>query len=88
MNDNNQKQPRTLEGRVVSNKMQKTVTVLLERQVKHPLYAKYIRRSTKVHAHDESGECREGDLVRIVEIAPLSKTKNWKVVEVVARAQA
>ena len=87
MNDNNQKQPRTLEGRVVSNKMQKTVTVLLERQVKHPLYAKYIRRSTKVHAHDEAGECKEGDVVRIVAIAPLSKTKNWKVVEVVSRAQ-
>jgi len=86
MSDNNQKQSRTLEGRVVSNKMQKTVTVLLERQVKHPLYNKYIRRSTKVHAHDAEGQCQEGDLVRIREIAPMSKTKNWTVVEVVSRA--
>jgi len=86
MSDNNQKQSRTLEGRVVSNKMQKTVTVLLERQVKHPLYNKYIRRSTKVHAHDAEGQCQEGDLVRIREIAPLAKTKNWTVVEVISRA--
>ncbi|MFN7552412.1 MAG: 30S ribosomal protein S17 [Pseudomonadota bacterium] len=78
---------RALEGRVVSNKMQKTVTVLLERQVKHGLYGKYGRRSTKVHAHDEGGECREGDLVRIVECRPLSKTKNFKVVAIVERAQ-
>ncbi len=77
---------RTLEGRVVSNKMAKTVTVLLERQVQHPLYGKIVRRSTKVHAHDEAGECREGDVVRIVECRPLSKTKNWRVVQVVTRA--
>ena len=77
---------RTVEGRVVSNKMQKTVTVLLERQVQHPLYGKIIRRSTKVHAHDETGDCREGDVVRISECRPLSKTKNWRVVEVVTRA--
>jgi len=76
-----------LEGRVVSSKMQKTVTVLLERQVQHALYGKYARRSTKVHAHDEQGECREGDLVRIVECRPLSKTKNFKVVAIVERAQ-
>lgn len=82
----NQKTLRTLEGRVVSNKMQKTVTVLLERQVQHALYGKIVRRSTKVHAHDESGECREGDVVRISECRPLSKTKNWRVVEVVTRA--
>jgi small subunit ribosomal protein S17 len=77
---------RTVEGRVVSNKMNKTVTVLLERQVQHPLYGKIVRRSTKVHAHDENGQCKEGDTVRIVECAPLSKTKNWRVVEVVAHA--
>ncbi len=77
---------RTVEGRVVSNKMQKTVTVLLERQVQHPLYGKIIRRSTKVHAHDETGDCREGDVVRISECRPMSKTKNWRVVEVVTRA--
>jgi small subunit ribosomal protein S17 len=80
------KTKRTIEGRVVSNKMQKTVTVLLERQVQHPLYGKIIRRSTKVHAHDEDGQCKEGDLVRIVECRPLSKTKNWRVVEVLTRA--
>ena len=80
------KTQRTIEGRVVSNKMQKTVTVLLERQVQHPLYGKVVRRSTKVHAHDEKGECKEGDTVRIAECRPLSKTKNWRVVEVVARA--
>ncbi len=77
---------RTLEGRVVSNKMQKTVTVLIERQVKHPMYGKYLRRSTKVHAHDAEGQCREGDVVRIVECRPLSKTKNFRVVEIVTRA--
>ena len=80
------KAQRTIEGRVVSNKMQKTVTVLLERQVQHPLYGKIVRRSTKVHAHDEKGECKEGDVVRIVECAPLSKTKNWRVIEIVTRA--
>jgi small subunit ribosomal protein S17 len=86
MNDNKTSQG-ALEGRVISSKMQKTVTVLLERQVKHELYGKYGRRSTKVHAHDEAGECREGDLVRIVECRPLSKTKNFKVVAIVERAQ-
>jgi len=80
------KAQRTIEGRVISNKMQKTVTVLLERQVPHPLYGKIVRRSTKVHAHDEKGECKEGDTVRIAECAPMSKTKNWRVVEVVTRA--
>jgi small subunit ribosomal protein S17 len=86
MSDNEQKTQRTVEGRVVSNKMDKTVTVLVERQVKHPLYGKYIKRSTKLHAHDADNACNEGDLVRIVEIAPLSKTKNWRVAEIVARA--
>ncbi|MEO7430877.1 MAG: 30S ribosomal protein S17 [Dokdonella sp.] len=87
MNDTDKVQ-RTVEGRVVSNKMQKTVTVLLERQVQHPLYGKIVRRSTKVHAHDEAGECKEGDVVRIAECRPLSKTKNWRVVKVVTRAEA
>ncbi|HMM58398.1 MAG: 30S ribosomal protein S17 [Xanthomonadales bacterium PRO7] len=85
MSEQNKTQ-RTIEGRVVSNKMHKTVTVLLERQVQHPLYGKIVRRSTKVHAHDENGQCKEGDTVRIVECRPLSKTKNWRVVEVVAHA--
>ena len=81
------KSQRTIEGRVVSNKMQKTVTVLIERQVQHPLYGKIVRRSTKVHAHDENNECKEGDVIRIAETRPLSKTKNWRVVKVVTRAE-
>jgi small subunit ribosomal protein S17 len=86
MSEQTTKAKRTIEGRVVSNKMQKTVTVLLERQVQHPLYGKVVRRSTKVHAHDEKGECKEGDLVRIVECRPLSKSKNWRVIESITRA--
>ena len=76
----------TVEGRVVSNKMDKTITVLVERQVKHALYGKYMRRSTKLHAHDADNACKEGDLVRIAECAPMSKTKNWRVVEILTRA--
>ena len=76
----------TVEGRVVSNKMDKTVTVLVERQVKHALYGKYIRRSTKLHAHDADNSCNNGDVVRVAECAPMSKTKNWRVVEILARA--
>ena len=87
MSENTETQAlRTVEGRVVSNKMDKTVTVLVERQVKHALYGKYIRRSTKLHAHDADNSCNEGDVVRVTEAAPLSKTKNWRVVEVVTRA--
>ena len=82
----NETQVRTVEGRVVSNKMNKTVTVLIERHVKHALYGKYLRRSTKLHAHDEDNTCNEGDLVRVVECRPLSKTKNWRVLEIVTRA--
>ncbi|MCG6117334.1 MAG: 30S ribosomal protein S17 [Aquimonas sp.] len=84
MSENN-KTPRTVEGRVVSNKMDKTVTVLVERSVKHELYGKYLRRSSKLHAHDEDNSCQEGDLVRVVECRPLSKTKTWRVVQVVSR---
>lgn len=87
MSDNTEKKTlRTVEGRVVSNKMDKTVTVLVERQVKHALYGKYIKRSTKLHAHDADNVCKEGDVVRVTEIAPMSKTKNWRVVEVITRA--
>ncbi len=86
MKDNTEKKLHTVEGRVVSNKMDKTVTVLVERQVKHALYGKYIRRSTKLHAHDAENACNEGDKVRVVECAPMSKTKNWRVAEIVARA--
>lgn len=77
---------RTLQGRVVSDKMEKTVTVLVERQVKHPLYGKYIRRSTKVHAHDETNECGIGDMVVIEQCRPLSKSKSWRLVKVVEKA--
>ena len=82
----NAKQQRTVEGRVVSNKMNKTVTVLIERHIKHALYGKYLRRSSKLHAHDEDNACNEGDFVRVAECRPLSKTKNWRVVEVITRA--
>ena len=78
---------RSVIGRVVSNKMDKTVTVRLERLVKHPLYGKYVRRSSKVHAHDADNSCNEGDAVRIEQTRPISRTKAWKVIEVVERAQ-
>ena len=78
---------RILTGRVVSSAMDKTITVVIERLVKHPIYGKYIRRSTKLHAHDEHNECREGDTVTIRQCRPLSKTKTWTLVQVVERAQ-
>lgn len=78
---------RTLMGKVVSNKMDKSITVLVERRVKHPLYGKYTRRSTKLHAHDENNQCGEGDIVTIKECRPMSKSKNWMLVEVIERAQ-
>ena len=77
---------RTLTGRVVSDKMDKTVTVLVERRVKHPVIGKVIRLSKKYHAHDEKNECREGDLVEIAEGRPMSKTKSWSVAKLVERA--
>jgi small subunit ribosomal protein S17 len=73
-------------GRVVSNKMQKSVTVSVERLVRHPAYGKFIRRTTTIMAHDEEGTCREGDTVAIVECRPISKRKSWRVVEIVERA--
>ena len=79
---------RTLTGRVVSNKMDKTVTVMVERRVKHPLYGKFITRSTKYHVHDEENSCQEGDLVQIKECRPISKTKSWQLHKVVERAVA
>jgi small subunit ribosomal protein S17 len=78
---------RTQTGRVVSNKMDKSVTVLLERKIKHALYGKYIKRSTKVRAHDEDNSCGEGDKVIIAECRPLSKSKSWRVIEILERAQ-
>ena len=79
------KRTRTFQGSVLSAKMDKTITVLVVRQVKHALYKKYIRRSTKVHAHDEQNECREGDKVIIEECRPLSKNKSWRLVKVLDR---
>ena len=77
---------RTVVGRVVSNKMDKTVSVAIERLIKHPVYGKYIRRTTKVLAHDENNECKSGDRVTISECRPVSKHKAWQVVNVVQRA--
>lgn len=77
---------RSLSGRVVSDKMDKTVTVLVERKIKHPLIGKIVRRSKKFHAHDENNECREGDLVVIEESRPLSRTKTWRVSKIVEKA--
>lgn len=79
---------RTLTGKVVSDKMDKTVTVLVERRVKHPMYGKVIRLSKKYHAHDPGNECKEGDTVEIVETRPISKTKAWAVTRVIERARA
>ena len=73
---------RTVTGRVVSDKMDKTITVMVERRVKHPVYGKYMTRSTKLHAHDENNECKTGDLVTIKETRPLSKSKTWALVKV------
>ena len=77
---------RTLSGKVISNKMDKTIVVLVVRKIKHPVYGKYIKRSTKIHAHDEGNICNEGDIVTIAESRPISRTKQWKLVEVVEKA--
>ena len=80
------KKVRTLTGKVVSDKMDKTITVLIERRVKHPLYGKIVKRSTKMHAHDENNECRMGDTVVIRETRPLSKNKSFELVSIEERA--
>jgi small subunit ribosomal protein S17 len=77
---------RTVQGRVVSNKMDKTITVAVERKVKHPIYGKFIKRTTKLHAHDENNQCQMGDVVTLKECRPLSKSKNWMLVDVVTKA--
>ncbi|KPK39906.1 MAG: 30S ribosomal protein S17 [Gammaproteobacteria bacterium SG8_47] len=77
---------RTVTGRVVSSKMDKTITVLVERRVKHPIYGKYIKRSTKLHAHDEANECNEGDVVTVASCRPMSKSKTWRLVKINERA--
>ena len=83
-----EKKLRTATGRVISNKMDKTISVALERVVKHPVYGKYIKRTSKVFAHDESNACSEGDKVSITECRPLSKNKSWRLVEILERADS
>ena len=86
MSDQKEKLQRTLEGRVVSSKMDKTITVLVERRVPHPVYGKFVRKTSKIHAHDANNECKQGDLVIIAEGRPISKTKAWSLVQIVQRA--
>lgn len=74
-------------GAVVSNKMEKTIVVAVKRKVKHPIYGKFVNKTTKFVAHDEENTCKEGDLVRIMETRPLSKKKNWRLVEIIERAK-
>lgn len=78
---------RSLIGRVVSDKMDKTITVLVERSVTHPIYKKYVKRSTKLHVHDEENTCNVGDVVSVTSSRPLSKTKAWKLVDIIERAK-
>ena len=76
---------RALQGRVISDKMDKTITVMIERRVKHPIYGKFVRRSTKVHAHDENNECRMGDVVIVEQCRPISRSKKWRFIKLVER---
>ena len=85
MVDRNLRKTRT--GLVTSNKMDKTITVAIQRKVKHPIYGKFVKKTTKFHAHDEKNECTVGDTVKIMETRPLSKTKRWRLVEVVEKAK-
>ena len=87
MSEENAKVKRTVVGRVVSDGMEKSAVVMIERKVRHPLYGKFIRRSTKLHIHDENNECQTGDTVSIEECRPVSKTKNWRLVKVIERAE-
>ena len=81
-----EKRARTVTGRVISNKMEKSITVLIERRVKHPVYGKYVTKSSKVHAHDEANACQEGDVVTVKEVRPISKTKTWSLVSIDEKA--
>jgi small subunit ribosomal protein S17 len=83
---NEEKVLRTQIGSVISNKMDKSATVLIERKVKHPLYGKFVKKSTKLHVHDENNECSMGDIVQITECRPISKTKSWALVKIVEKA--
>jgi small subunit ribosomal protein S17 len=85
--DEKTKTARSATGRVISNKMHKTITVQVDRRIRHPLYGKIVTRRSKLHAHDEGNECRHGDLVLIEECRPLSKTKTWRLVKVLERSR-
>jgi small subunit ribosomal protein S17 len=85
MSERNLRKTRT--GVVSSNKMDKTITVAVERRVKHPIYGKFVKKTTRFHAHDEKNECTVGDVVKIMESRPLSKTKRWRLVEIVEKAK-
>ena len=86
--DKAEKVQRTLTGSVTSSAMDKTATVMIERRIKHPIYGKYITRSTKLHVHDENNECGQGDVVVIEQCRPISKTKSWNLVKVVEKSTA
>ncbi len=77
---------RSVSGRVISSKMDKTITVQVDRRIRHPLYGKYITRRTKLHAHDANNDCKEGDLVQVEECRPLSRSKSWRLVKILERA--
>ena len=77
---------RTVQGRVVSDKMDKSITVAVERKVKHPIYGKFSKRTTKLHAHDETNQCNIGDVVTVRECRPISKSKTWTLVDIVSKA--
>ena len=81
-----EKHTRVITGKVVSNKMDKTITVLIERREKHPVYGKYMTRSSKIHAHDENNQCSIGDTVTVAESRPISRSKSWKLLEIVESA--
>jgi len=85
MEERNLRKTRT--GVVSSSKMNKTITVVIERRVKHPIYGKFVKKTSKFHAHDEKNECAVGDIVKIMESRPLSKTKRWRLVEIVEKAK-
>ena len=86
MDNKSEVRARTVTGRGVSNKMDKSITVLIDRREKHPVYGKYVTKSSRVHAHDEANECNEGDWVTVKEVRPLSKTKTWSLVSIDERA--
>ena len=83
----NEKTARTTSGKVISNNMDKSITLTVDRKVKHPLYGKFVQKTTKLMAHDENNECGIGDTVKVMETRPLSKNKRWRLVEIIAKAK-